>query len=107
MKLLAIGVALLLSIAPSGAPHVSAQPYCAFYNDGTSSCGIPTLQSCDASISGVGGYCGLDQSSSLRPNLIERLEQDNLPPRLLQPNTPQSQQPGGLNWMPPPPQESQ
>jgi hypothetical protein len=106
MKLLAIGVALL-SVAASGAPDVAAQPYCAFYNDGTSSCGIPTLQSCDASISGVGGYCGPDQSAQLRPNLIERLEQDNLPPPQLRPNTPQSQQPGGLNWMPPPPQESQ
>jgi hypothetical protein len=106
MKLLSIGVALLSATA-FGAPDVSAQPYCAFYNDGTSSCGIATLQSCDASISGVGGYCGPDQSAQMRPNLIERLEQDNLPPAQLQPNPPQSQQPGGLNWMPPPPQESQ
>ena len=105
MKFLAIGVTLL-SIGAFDAPDVFAQPYCAFYNDGTSSCGIPTLQSCDASISGVGGYCGPDQSAQLRPNLIERLEQNNLPPSQLQPNTPQSQQPGGLNWMPPPPQES-
>ena len=99
-------IAIALLVAALGAP-VAAQPYCANYNDGTSSCGIPTLQSCEASISGVGGYCGPDQSSQLRPNLFERLEQANPnEQRILQPPDPAQSQPGGLNWMPPPPQES-
>ena len=66
---------------------VSAQPYCAFYSDGTTACGIPTLQICDASISGVGGYCGPDQTSQIPPNFIQRLERNNLPPPRLQPNS--------------------
>src|SRR5262245_26456266 len=107
MKSLAIGIGIVwLIVVLTGAPDVSAQPYCAYYNNGTTACGIPTLQSCDASLSGVGGYCGPDESSKLRPNLIERLEQ-KYPneQQILHPPVPSQDQPGGLNWMPPPPQE--
>jgi len=105
MKFAVLGAAL--SIAAFATPEASAQPYCAYYANGTRECGIPALQTCTDSVVGVGGYCGPDETQSIPPNFIQRLEQDNLPPPQLQPNTPQAQQPGGLDWMPPPPQESQ
>ena len=92
----------ILSFFPASA---DAQTYCANFNDGTQSCGIPTLESCQQSISGVGGYCGPDQSAQLPPNLLQRLERRANPnSQPAQPDAP-STQPGGLNWMPPPPGE--
>lgn len=32
-------------------------PYCATYSNGSTNCGFPTLQSCRAAVSGVGGVC--------------------------------------------------
>jgi hypothetical protein len=32
-------------------------PYCAWYSNGSTNCGFPTLQSCRAAVSGVGGVC--------------------------------------------------
>jgi len=46
--------------------------YCAVYNDGSQSCGIPTFQSCLQSVSGVGGNCMNDNSSKIPPNLMQR-----------------------------------
>ncbi len=87
---------------------VNAQPYCAHFNDGERNCGIPTMEMCQQSISGVGGYCEPDQSAQILPNFIQRRMQRNLDsgPPLLHPPDPRQSQPGGLNWMPPPPQES-
>jgi hypothetical protein len=105
MKLLAIGVALL-SIGAFGAPDVSAQPYCAFYADGTRDCGIPTLQVCTQSVAGVGGYCGPDETQQIPPNFLQRLRERNPnEQQILHPPDPSQNQPGGLNWMPPPPQQ--
>ena len=77
MRLFLTGCALFLAVMLDDARHiVHAQPYCAMYDNGTQDCGIPTLQSCDQSISGVGGYCAPDTTSQLRPNLIDRLRAD-------------------------------
>ena len=35
-------------------------PYCAWYSDKSTNCGFPTLWSCQAAVSGVGGYCGVN-----------------------------------------------
>jgi len=34
--------------------------YCAWYFDGSSNCGFSTMSSCRASVSGVGGSCGIN-----------------------------------------------
>jgi hypothetical protein len=31
-----------------------------WYSDGSTNCGFPTMWSCQASLSGVGGYCGVN-----------------------------------------------
>ena len=81
-----------------------AQPYCANYIDGERTCAIPTLEMCQQSISGVGGYCGPDRSAQIPPNFLQRQmeQQDPSGQRALHPPDPSQSQPGGLNWMPPP-----
>jgi hypothetical protein len=104
MKSITMRAALLAAVAGS-APLPAAAQYCANYTDGTKSCGIPTLQSCEQSLSGVGGYCGPDQSAQIPDNLMQRWrqERDSSGQRFLHPPRPSEDQPGGLNWMPPPP----
>ena len=86
MRLFLMGFALLIAVMFDSAGHtVQAQPYCAMYDNGTRDCAIPTLSSCEQSVSGVGGYCAPDTTSQLRPNLIDRLRseqmgQDAMPP---------------------------
>ena len=72
---------------------------CAAYYEGTRSCGIPTLQSCEQSLVGVGGTCVVDDTAQLGApikgpfqRMFERAEQnadyqkpsspalDNVPP---------------------------
>lgn len=100
--------ALAAALATAFVTPSAAQPYCAYYENGTQACGIPTLQSCEQSLSGVGGYCGPDQQAAIPPNFLQReFEQSNeATQERLHPQTPGQDQPGGLNWMPPPPQES-
>jgi len=81
---------------------VAAQPYCAVYSDGPPNCGIPTLQSCEQSILGVGGMCQPDRTAQLRPNLLGNgaLRRDlQGSPAPSDPNN----SPLDPNWMPPPP----
>jgi hypothetical protein len=77
-----------------------AQPYCAMYDTGNKSCGIPTLQSCQQSLSGLGGYCTPDETSQMRPDFFQR-------PRALQPQSGSSpfdpNNPSSPGWVPPPP----
>ena len=86
-------------------PAAAHAQYCAHYSQGTSDCGIPTLQMCQQSVSGVGGYCVPDQSSQIPPNLIQRRRQQRgqSGQPYLHPQQPREDMPGGLNWMPPPP----
>ena len=104
MSRLAMHLALPI-IAALAAPVAANAQYCAHYSQGTRDCGIPTLQMCQQSVSGVGGYCGPDQTSQIPPNLIQRRmqqrQQSGQP--YLQPRQPSGDLPGGLNWMPPPP----
>jgi hypothetical protein len=57
--LIAAGVAILTAamLKPAAA---ELYPYCAWYSDKSENCGFPTLWSCQASVSGVGGYCGVN-----------------------------------------------
>jgi len=94
-----VGFLVLLAFAGDTSHVVQAQAYCAMYDDGSKNCGIPTLDSCRQSISGVGGYCAPDQTSQMRPDLFER-------PRLfpdLQNSAPPATTPQDPNWMPRPP----
>jgi len=105
MRLPLIGFVLFFFIVLDDAARiVQAQPYCAMYSNGTQDCGIPTLQSCDQSISGVGGYCAPDTTAQLRPNLIDRWRADQSeqsPQPLTLPPADTSQD--SPNWLPPPP----
>ena len=77
MKSLGVGTALAAALV--SAPGVIAQPYCAYYADGTRECGIPALQTCTQSVVGVGGYCGPDETQSIPPNFMQRLAQQSGP----------------------------
>jgi hypothetical protein len=103
---LPIRLAALAALLAPAAAH--AQPYCANFNNGERDCGIPTMEMCQQSISGIGGYCGPDQSGQIPPNFLQRRMQQNLDSGqpALHPPDPRQSQPGGLNWMPPPPEES-
>jgi hypothetical protein len=98
-RLIVIAVFVLLAIAGDASHVVQAQAYCAMYDDGTKNCGIPSLDSCRQSISGVGGYCTPDQTSQMRPDVFDGRRlfpgQQAPPPPAAGPQDP--------NWMPPPP----
>jgi hypothetical protein len=53
---------LVLLAVPNAA---SAQPYCMLDTSGGRTCGIPTLQQCEATRAGVGGSCEVDDSAQL------------------------------------------
>ncbi len=42
-----------------------AQNYCARFYDDTQTCGIPTLQECERTVSGVGGDCIPDDTAAI------------------------------------------
>jgi hypothetical protein len=105
MKFVCGGLALtVLTVSMLSTSHLAAQPYCAYYNNGTQSCGIPTLQSCDESLAGVGGYCGPDQQAAIPDNLMQRWRANPDRPRLFAPEPPPGM-PGGQEDLPPPPME--
>jgi Protein of unknown function (DUF3551) len=58
-------VALTAAMLKPAAAEV--YPYCAFYTDQSSNCGFSTMWSCQASVSGVGGYCGVNPRAAQRP----------------------------------------
>lgn len=41
-------------------------PYCAWYTDGSTNCGFPSMQSCRAAVSGVGGTCRVNPRAQRR-----------------------------------------
>lgn len=74
------GLAALSSTPASG----NLSQYCAVYSDGSNNCGFPTMQSCRAAVSGVGGTCSAN-------------------PRMqLQPRTSGLSMPTDTHWLPPP-----
>jgi hypothetical protein len=54
--LMAIAV-LLITVALDAGTVAYAAKWCARYNDGSTNCGFWTRKQCQASISGVGGFC--------------------------------------------------
>ena len=56
----------VLAAATLASQVVQAAQWCAQYDNGTSDCGIPTLASCQQSVSGVGGVCVPDRRSRMR-----------------------------------------
>lgn len=105
MKPIPIRYILPIAAAIAIAQAAGAQPYCANYTDGEKACGIPTLEMCQQAISGVGGYCGPDESAQIPDNFLQRRmrQMDQSGQRVLHPPQPAEDRPGGLNWMPPPP----
>jgi hypothetical protein len=97
-------VAVLFAVAIDAQHPVRAQPYCAVYDNGSKSCGIQSLASCQQSVSGVGGICSPDETSQMRPDFFN-------PRRLFQPlqdGAPADQggmSGGNLDQVPPPPNE--
>jgi hypothetical protein len=98
-----VGLGVIFAVAFGAGRTAQAQPYCAVYDDGEQNCGIPTLQSCEQSVSGVGGSCQPDTTSQLAPNPIDRFRAEQSGRDLAPPN--QGDSSNDLNWMPPPPGE--
>ena len=92
MRFLLVSLVLLGGIMVDGRHDVRSQPYCAKYYDGTEDCGIPTLEGCQQSVSGVGGYCAPDL------NAQQKFGQEPLSPSQDNPKD-------NPYWMPPPPSE--
>jgi hypothetical protein len=93
-------VAVVLAAAVDARNTARAQSYCAMFSDGSKSCGLPSLQSCQQTVSGVGGYCTPDLSSQLGPDLFDR---HRLFRSLQDPLAPDQGGPPGGDVMPPPP----
>ena len=76
-----VGFGVIFAAALGAGRTAQAQPYCAVYDDGEQNCGIPTLQSCEQSVSqsvsGVGGSCQPDTTSQLPPNTFDRFVRNN------------------------------
>jgi hypothetical protein len=91
-----------LGIAVGFCLAAGAQPYCAMYDTGNRNCGIPTLESCRQSLSGLGGYCTPDETSQMRPDVFQT-------PRIFQPQPSTSpfdpNNPSSPGWVPPPPDQ--
>jgi hypothetical protein len=81
-----VAAAVVVLTASMSAPaDARTYPYCAWYMDGSSNCGFPTMSSCQAAVSGVGGYCGVNpRVAQTRPAYNPR-------------------QPNNAGWMGPPP----
>jgi hypothetical protein len=98
-RLVIVGFAAVLALASDATHVVQAQTYCAMFDDGNKSCGIPSLDSCRQTISGAGGYCTPDMTSQKRPDVFDG---SRLFPRPQTP-APPAAGPQDPNWMPPPP----
>ena len=48
------------------------------YTNGSRACGIPSLEMCMQSVSGVGGTCQQDFTDRIPPNMMQRMRSDNL-----------------------------
>jgi hypothetical protein len=57
--IIALG-AVILTAAMLKPAAAELYPYCAWYSNQATNCGFPNLWSCQASVSGVGGYCGVN-----------------------------------------------
>lgn len=55
------------AVASTRRPTRREWPYCATYSNGSTNCGFPTLQSCHAAVSGVGGVCRANPRAGRNP----------------------------------------
>jgi hypothetical protein len=99
MRMPLTGFTLFFAVALG--PCAQAQPYCAMYSDGERNCGIPSWQSCQQSISGVGGFCAPDTTAAQAPMPIDGPRARSFTPGA----SPVQGDPQDPNWMPPPPDE--
>jgi len=76
---LIVRMAFAMAVLVAGAQAASAA-YCAMYHDGSRSCGIPSLEMCRQSVSGVGGSCMEDFTDQIPPNFIQRARRQQAPP---------------------------
>jgi len=90
-----------LLVAVNAWDPAQAQPYCAMYNDGSKDCGIPTIESCRESVSGVGGICTPDETSQMRPDFFNRRRLF----QQLQGGMPLGPPADNLDQLPPPPDQ--
>jgi hypothetical protein len=59
-KLLVAGLAAVATVAALTPAAADIKPYCARYTDQSTNCGFPTLWACQAAVSAVGGFCGIN-----------------------------------------------
>ena len=57
--LVAAAIVALTAALPAPAA-AQTYPFCAWYSDHSTNCGFSTMWSCQAAVSGVGGYCGVN-----------------------------------------------
>ena len=98
IRSIVIGCLALLAFAGDASHVVRAQTYCAQLDDGSKTCGIPSLEGCRQTVSGTGGVCMPDETSQMRPDLFDG---SRLFPGLR--NPPPANSPQDPNWMPSPP----
>jgi hypothetical protein len=98
LRALLIGVGLLLVFALGAERTAQAQPWCANFTDGSQNCGIPTLQACEQTVSGVGGGCAPDPNS--QPQRSDGWPAPQPGPWGVPPG---QNDPNSLNFMPRPP----
>ena len=101
MRMPLTGFTLIFAVALGPGPCAQAQPYCAMYSDGERNCGIPSWQSCQQSISGVGGFCAPDTTAAPAPMPIDGPRARSFTSGA----SPGQGDPQDPNWMPPPPDE--
>jgi hypothetical protein len=70
---------VLAFIALLATAKAAPAAYCAMYSNGSRSCGIPTLQMCVQSVSGVGGTCQEDFTDRIPPNFVQRMRSTPAP----------------------------
>ena len=76
-RMIRIGLALAALLASATAAPAA---YCAMYINGSRSCGIPSLEMCWQSVSGVGGSCQEDFTDRIPPNYLQRTRSPAPPP---------------------------
>lgn len=99
MNIRTVTMGLALGFVLFAAHGAQAQNYCANFYDDTQTCGIPTLQECERTVSGVGGDCVIDDSAEIPRGqpLLRPLE------RMLEQGSDSRPHSPALDDVPPPP----
>jgi len=76
VRLAIMALAALAALLPTSPAHTTEYPWCARYGggmSGSSNCGFQTLEQCQATVSGVGGYC--ERNQFYNPDTVRRHRQ--------------------------------